>query len=288
MKTKLSLIASAMLLAQPVLSHHVVNTFDVEGMSQKASAVFHGTVVDVSYRGSNAGKGSSSVPHTFVTYEVKDVLVGDINRSQFTLRFMGGEDKNGNIMMTTQSPHFDVGDEDVLFVQGNGNAECPLVDCANGRFRIVDGMMFNEYGQQLGETEKGNISLGQLEDREEFNTFQIGKQKIKRVKHKSSSKESSGEDVSKKSHAGTFSHLDASSFVASTRGKIDRAEAKMGKVKRKQAKHMDKGKPFSLVVDQPGRAKHVSNIKTEMKAKTAQEKRELSAMKRSNGNPVAK
>lgn len=115
---------------------------------QAADAIIRGTVVEVDYRMS-AWKGAPSVPFTFVTYAVDEVLSGRVESDVLTLRFIGGADGRGGFFQVGDTPHFDEGDEDVLFVQGNGSKECPLAHCAGGRFRIHDDRIYGADGTPL-------------------------------------------------------------------------------------------------------------------------------------------
>ena len=43
---------------------------------------------------------------------------------------------NGQTMVVTDTPKFEVGDRDILFVENNGSQFVPLVGIAHGRFRV--------------------------------------------------------------------------------------------------------------------------------------------------------
>ena len=70
------------------------------------------------------------MPYTFVTYKVTKVMQGSAGRS-LTLRFAGGADGRGGFVDVTGVPTFEVGDDDILFVKGNGSDGCPA-----GRMRV--------------------------------------------------------------------------------------------------------------------------------------------------------
>jgi len=254
MKKMLPMLVSAVLLAPPASAHHLLKDFSLPEMAERSSLVFHGKIIDIAYKNSTKAKNGGSVPHTFVTYSIDDVLQGDPDRDTLTLRFMGGLGEDGSYMISTDSPQFKIGDEDVLFVSGNEVKECPLVDCANGRFRVVDGMMFNEFGQQLVESGNGKIAFGEVSDRPEFITYQIGNKKITLNKQKSNSREFNRE---KKSDSGSAKephfHLDAPQFIAQTRNKIQYSSA----TKNNPVRHADISRNFTMPAASASVAKNI-------------------------------
>ena len=46
-------------------------------------------------------------------------------------------------------------------VQGNGRGICPLVGCRQGRYRLIDGFVYNEDGQEIISTAEANLLRGQ-------------------------------------------------------------------------------------------------------------------------------
>ena len=288
MKYSITTLACALLLAQQANAHHVISDFKLDNMAAASDLVFQGEVVDIAYKGSSGSKGQNSLPHTFVTYAVNDIIYGNAgseNRKKFTLRFMGGPTDNGNFMMVDQLPKFNVGDTDVLFVKNNGVGDCPLVECANGRFRVVDGMVYNEYGQQLVENKSGKLTLGKLENRSEFNTFKIGDQIIKRIKHTSNSKEEGNSEPDQR-ETSPSTHLDVASFVNSARNTLSQKLPNDQYGKKKVAHHADINKPFSVASLLPARAKNIVAEPKEAITQNKQERGEIEALKKNDGNPV--
>lgn len=109
-----------------------------------ADAVIHGVVSDVQYRMSTKqGEADESLPHTFVTYQVRSQLHGKVQGRTVTLRFIGGPDGSGRFLTVAGVPLFQKGHEDVLFIKGNGRVGCPLVNCEGGRVRIHQGRVYN-------------------------------------------------------------------------------------------------------------------------------------------------
>lgn len=140
---------SAMVSAAPTASE-----FRISESMNAADLVFHGTVVNVDYRDAKDG-----TPHAFVTYKIKQIIKGKLARdqasqkqkaqreevSQVTLRFIGGPHGDGRFLTASVVPNFAPGDEDILFVAKNGTSMCPLVVCPHGRFRILDGGVYQGF-----------------------------------------------------------------------------------------------------------------------------------------------
>lgn len=288
MLKKLSLIAGGVLLATQAQAHHVVSNFDIEEMSSQANLVFHGKVVSVDYRGSKANNGQAPLPHTFVTFEINDVLYGNPgveNRKTFTLRFMGGRSDDGRALLVDVLPKFEVGDEDIVFVTGNGVSECPVVECANGRFRVIDGMVYNEYGQQILQAHD-RLMLGDIEKRKEFLTYQLGDMQLTQEIHTDNSGDRGGEDSSTEQSV-KGSHLDVNTFISMLSDKIAAGNPNDPMGVKKSARNADKNKPFSLPSPVKGKPIDVSQGKTDRPvANNAQEQREIEAMEKNYGNPV--
>jgi hypothetical protein len=114
---------------------------------EQSNLVFSGRVVGVEY--ANAGSQENVegvIPHTVVTYTVEKVLRGRIRSKTITMRFIGGSDGMGGFLDVSGVPKFEQGERDVLFVAGNGETACPLVQCEYGRFRIHENGVFNTHG----------------------------------------------------------------------------------------------------------------------------------------------
>ncbi|MCI0505012.1 MAG: hypothetical protein L0Z73_02770 [Gammaproteobacteria bacterium] len=290
MLRKFSIVIGGAMLAQQAVAHHITANFDIGNMASQADLVFRGKVIEIDYRGSQSYNGNSPIPHTFVTFSVDDVLFGnpgDAKRRTFTLRFMGGPNDKGDIMLVQQLPQFNIGDEDILFVTMNGSEECPLVDCVNGRFRVVDSRIYNEYGQQLLRNEKGQLVLGRAEAREEFTAFTIGGQKFTRRSHRDSSLDvDEGADTRQPFTYASSEHLDSDVFISIARDRISRASSNDPAGKTRVAKTADKNRPFTLPAPKPVTiAEPETDIPAEEPA-TEQEKAELDAMRRNGGDPV--
>ncbi len=123
--------------------------------------IFEGVVRAVDYKSSRPSKTEGAMPHTFVTFEIRKVYKGDPGGLQtVTLRFLGGATPGGRSLQVSGYPLFDVGDRDILMVEGNGESSCPLIGCAQGRFRIIDGMTYTALGNEVDLDADGALAFG--------------------------------------------------------------------------------------------------------------------------------
>lgn len=151
-----------------------VNAQSIDELVKQAEFVFEGKVINVQYQYSQKSTGGSSgIPYSFVTYQIVNILKGNYGSSLITLRFIGGPSEDGSFFSMEGTPRFDVGDHDVLLVSQNGYQLCPLVNCAQGRFRYINGLVVNEYGQLI-EIRNGQLHLGQMVDLDEVTTHKMG------------------------------------------------------------------------------------------------------------------
>jgi hypothetical protein len=139
---------------------------DMSPLIQQAQFIFAGQVQRIEYRLSEPEDNGQRIPYTFVTYSVNRIFKGGYAGAEITLRFFGGPTgEAGKLMISPNYPLFDVNDQDVLLVTGNTANECPLVGCAAGRFRIIQGLVVNEYGQTLSFDKEGQLITGKpIED----------------------------------------------------------------------------------------------------------------------------
>ncbi len=130
-------------------------------MVQAADLVFRGEVEEIEYAFSEpAGPEQVRIPYTFVTYRVDEVYVGRADGPTVTLRFIGGLYDDGVFMEANIVPLFDVGDEDLLLVEGNGRRICPLIRNDQGRLRVIDGRIYSEVGQTCRIAADGTLLYG--------------------------------------------------------------------------------------------------------------------------------
>ena len=135
---------------------------DVRLLVNSAKLIVHGKIAKVTYV-NGASRAGRPQPHTFVTYDLGEVLFPKelSGRLQLTLRFVCGPDGQGRFLDVGGVPKFMVGDEDILFVAENGERGCALVMCEFGRFRVLDDMVYESHGSPVTRmTLKSIIAIG--------------------------------------------------------------------------------------------------------------------------------
>ena len=151
------LLSSSMLLSSHTLLAHSAADAEEGGLRElmtKSAAVAYGKVVDIEYRNSEPTREEPrGVPHTFVTYEIAKVFRGYLP-SRITLRIPGGADGKGGAYSVTTAPTFARGEADVLFIPGGEAGDCQLVNCVEGRFRVVEDRIYSGFGVPLFAAEK--------------------------------------------------------------------------------------------------------------------------------------
>lgn len=130
----------------------------------EAELIFAGTVLTIEHRESTVVAAEQvALPHTFVSYRVDHVLRGAATvGSSITLRYLGGPASDGRVLQVSGVPEFKVGDQDLLFVRRNGISPCPLVGWEQGRFRIVRGNVFDEFGREVWLTPDARLARGEI------------------------------------------------------------------------------------------------------------------------------
>ena len=132
-------------------------------MLARSELAFAGRVERIEYLLSEpTGPEGIRVPHTFVTYRVERVFFGRASGAWVTLRFVGGLDpRDMRYMASNNTPQFDLGDDDILFVEGNARRMCPLVDGVEGRLRIIRGQAYTETGRAILMGSGGSLWSGE-------------------------------------------------------------------------------------------------------------------------------
>ena len=103
-----------------------------EELTDRAELVFVGKVV--SSRSEWRTVGTKRVIFTLVEFERQEVLKGQAGTS-VTLQFLGGT--VGDMTLEVAGvPKFNIGDREILFVEGNGVQFCPLVGVFHGKFGV--------------------------------------------------------------------------------------------------------------------------------------------------------
>ena len=144
-----------------------------------SDAAFSGTVKEIEYRLSEPDIEGHQVPFTFVTWHVEHGFRGVEGGGDFTLRCLGGDRGNGHVMFVSTLPVFQVGDEDIIFVQTDDHNACPLVGAVNGRLRLVDGHVYDNFGTTLSLTNDALVA-GEWRYIERANVFDVGAVHVQR------------------------------------------------------------------------------------------------------------
>lgn len=156
----LALIAWAA-LDSSVSAHNPVGSDragELSALANQSNLVFVGRVASVDYRLSESStEGDGAIPYTTVTYAVDEIFRGDLVGQTFTMRFIGGPNGMGRFLDVSGVPQFEQGDQDLLFISGNGEQACPLVLCEWGRFRIHEGGVYNAKGAPVRAVIKNNV-----------------------------------------------------------------------------------------------------------------------------------
>lgn len=123
----------------------------VKAYVNQADLIFRGRVEKIQYAMSaKNGPQGQAVPYTFVTFRVDRTMKGKVAGSSVTLRLLGGLDKeHGLFMSSDQTPLFDVGDDDVLFVRSQADELTPLVRHKDGRYRIIADQVYTNDGEDV-------------------------------------------------------------------------------------------------------------------------------------------
>ncbi len=142
----------------------------------KADLILEGKVIDVEYRSSDVESSDQvAMPHTFVTYEIVTNYKGHSSEGQFiTLRFRGGPDDQGNTLIISGVPLFNIGDHDIVFVSGNGQELSPVAGGNHGRFRVDNNEIFSDSWQEVWLLNNGQIDHGKLNPDKAVVTHRIG------------------------------------------------------------------------------------------------------------------
>lgn len=130
---------------------------DLVQLADRSNLVFLGKVEKVVYRNAKTEGEQGLIPYTIVTYRVGEVLRGQSPGDTFTMRFVGGPDGRGGILTVSGVPVMQEGDQDLLFVAGNGEQTCPLVFCEHGRYRVLNNLVFDTFGSPVRAILKANV-----------------------------------------------------------------------------------------------------------------------------------
>lgn len=284
--TRMLLVAAAMIAALPSLAYQISRVNELGEMAEAANLVFRGEVVDVQYRDSQATKAQGALPHTFVTFNVREVLHGSNPGETLTLRFLGGRNPSGQVLFISGQPMFDIGDEDILFVEGNGTNECPLVGCSNGRIRMIEGMAYTDDGKSLRRSKAGTIVQGRTEALAAVDSFTIGEQTYHRRHGDTATMDEGTNGGPLRRVSKTDVHLDTQALTGTITNKIRSRLPNDPYGARKRVRTVDINRSFVKQASAPTALPEPVMNKRAIRATNEQERAELRALKRNGGNPV--
>jgi hypothetical protein len=160
-----------------------IDRVTAKDLAARSELVFIGTVVSVEYRNSDVeGPQHASLPHTFVTFQIERTFKGRSEAGDLvTLRFQGGPNGQGRILTVPGVPLFDVGERELLFVEGNGRALCPLVGWYQGRVRLIGGLAYTDDGREVFLGGDGELRFGAQRALPEVVNTRIGDSEFRAV-----------------------------------------------------------------------------------------------------------
>lgn len=177
MKTLAAAILSlGLTIAIPqVYASHADGTNTSE-LVHKADLIFEGKVINVEYRTSDILQADDvAMPHTYVTYEIIRNFKGRSSQDKLiTLRFRGGPDDAGNTLIIPGVPLFQVDDQDIVFVRGNGVEISPVVGGNFGRFRVSKDAVHSDAWQEIWLRSNGQLDQGNFNEEKKSVTLRIG------------------------------------------------------------------------------------------------------------------
>ncbi len=252
---------------------------DLRAQVAKSDLVFVGSVIDVAYAAAAATGADQGIPHTFVTYEIERVLQGDAGGKHITLRFIGGRGEESAFLAVSGQPMFDLQDRDVLMVSGNGLSACPLVDCSDGRYRLIGDMAFSEEGQAIESDGKGGALKKGFFELEEVMTHQVSQTTMQLV-----DQFDAGESrVAFEKNASRAAHLSETQLIE----QIGSQARALGQATPALFRSADIKAAFSLnMVAEAAPTERVEDAGRQVKARTEQERAEEAALRANGGNPV--
>lgn len=99
----------------------------------EADCIVRGTVTAVEARAVATPRGNAI--YTYVTFAVAQCVKGNAPGT-ITLTLLGGTIGQQRLAIAGM-PQFEIGDREILFVQGNGRQFCPFVGLHHGRYRVL-------------------------------------------------------------------------------------------------------------------------------------------------------
>ena len=173
LRSTLTLLALAGITAAATAQDH--GRESLRELVAESQLAFRGEVIGIQYANSMpAADAPEGIPHTFVTYRVDQLFHGAVDSPVITLRFMGGWDPATETFLDVSlAPQFDLGDQDILFVRGNGELGAPLVGNHDGRLRVSGGQVYSDSGREVRIDDLGRIAMGERYDLPEVGSVEV-------------------------------------------------------------------------------------------------------------------
>ena len=140
-KIKHLLLLTALVATAPLVRATTVIPPTFDELVDQADFIFQGEVTNV--KSEWVGEGAQRHIMSYVSFNVSDAVKGNPGQN-YTIRMLGGT-VDGESMGVSDAPTFQVGDQEILFVQNKGSQFIPLVGIMHGRFHIRT----NEAGQEV-------------------------------------------------------------------------------------------------------------------------------------------
>jgi hypothetical protein len=145
---------------------------DLKAMAEAANLVVVAEIANIEYRNTPIKGEQGTIPTSLVTLKISEVLRGQAPQGPLTLRFLGGPDGRGGIAGVSGVPMFAAGETNILFIKASGDAVCPLTNCEWGRFRVLNGAVYNTHGSPVYSVSKGRaVAFGRPP--KELSTFRF-------------------------------------------------------------------------------------------------------------------
>jgi hypothetical protein len=132
MKKLIPLLVASVLAAYSNAGATTVIPPSFDELVDRAETILQGTVTEVKPQWT--GEGADRHIVSYITFKVEEALKGNPGQS-YTLRMFGGEIE-GEGMAIADAPQFQVGDEEIVFIENNGSQAIPLVGMMFGRFHV--------------------------------------------------------------------------------------------------------------------------------------------------------
>ena len=124
-------------------------TLTLDELVTRAETAFYGSVSEVTTEERDGD------PYTLVTFDVTRGLTGELGET-LELAFLGGDLSNGDSLVVTGMPEFELGDEVIVFAY-DAPYYSPIVGFSQGLWRLSEEGFRDEAGRVLSLDEAGEL-----------------------------------------------------------------------------------------------------------------------------------